>query len=90
MVDKLIRSVVRVGMVYGSPIQQARKLLERALKEQPEVLSDPEPQVIFEDFGDNALIYIYKYGFTRMPNAAQDLCAATFVTKSVRCLKNTK
>ena len=83
-----MRSVVRVGVVYGSPIQQVRELLERALKEQPEVLSDPEPQVIFEDFGDNALIYIY--GFTRMPNAVQDLCAATFVTKSVRCLKNTK
>lgn len=81
---------MRVGVVYGSPIQQACELLERALKEQPEVLSDPEPKVIFEDFGDNALIYIYIDGFTRMSNAVQALCAATFVTKSVRCLKNTK
>jgi small-conductance mechanosensitive channel len=33
------------------------KLLFQAADEQPETLKDPKPMVVFEDFGDNALIF---------------------------------
>ena len=33
------------------------ELIEQAVREQPAVLEEPKPIVIFEDFGDNALIF---------------------------------
>ncbi len=32
-------------------------MLEKAVREQPEVLLEPPPLVIFEDFGDNSLVF---------------------------------
>ncbi len=57
LVDKQIRSVIRVGVVYGSPVREVQKLIRQAVDAQPEVKQDPEPKVIFDDFGDNALIF---------------------------------
>jgi small-conductance mechanosensitive channel len=33
------------------------ELLERAVLEQEDVLKDPEPRVLFQDFGNSALIF---------------------------------
>jgi small-conductance mechanosensitive channel len=57
LIDKRVRTTVRVGVAYGSPVHQVRDLLMQAVTEQAEVLSDPMPQVIFDDFGDSALIF---------------------------------
>ncbi|TMP39734.1 mechanosensitive ion channel family protein [Pseudoalteromonas rubra] len=57
LVDKLMRTSVRVGVAYGSSAKQVAALIQQATEEQPEVLADPKPQVTFEDFGDNALIF---------------------------------
>ncbi|MDX1482768.1 MAG: mechanosensitive ion channel [Woeseiaceae bacterium] len=57
LVDMEIRTTVRVGVNYGSPVTRVAELIERAVTEQPEVKSEPAPRVIFEDFGDNALIF---------------------------------
>lgn len=57
LLDELLRSVVRVGVAYGSDVQLVRELIERAASEIPSVLKEPAPQVIFEDFGDSALIF---------------------------------
>ncbi len=57
LVDRLARSVVRVGVAYGSPVERVAELIEQAVCEQDAVLPDPEPVVIFEDFGDSALIF---------------------------------
>ncbi len=57
LVDRLARCQVRVGVAYGSPVKQVAELFMQAVVDQPEVLSDPKPTVIFEDFGDNALIF---------------------------------
>ena len=56
-IDQDIRTTVRVGVAYGSPPRRVAELIEQAVRAQPEVLSDPAPRVIFEDFGDNALIF---------------------------------
>ena len=57
LVDEQIRSIVRVGVAYGSPVDRVRSLVEEALRAQPEVKADPAPVVVFDDFGDNALIF---------------------------------
>lgn len=57
LIDQLARSTVKVGVAYGSPAKKVAELILQAAKAQTEILSDPEPLVIFEDFGDNALIF---------------------------------
>ena len=57
LVDRLTRTTVRVGIAYGSPVHQAAKLIEQAACEQPDILSEPAVSVLFEDFGDSALIF---------------------------------
>ena len=55
--DARVRTSVTVGVAYGSPTQEVVELLQRAIEITPEALDDPEPIVVFQDFGDNALIF---------------------------------
>jgi potassium-dependent mechanosensitive channel len=55
--DNRIRRVVRVGVAYGSPVRKVADLLLECLQRHGHVLKDPEPQVLFEDFGDSALVF---------------------------------
>jgi len=57
LIDRKFRSLVRVGVVYGSPVRRVEELLLQAAREHKETLAEPRPLVIFEDFGDNALIF---------------------------------
>jgi small-conductance mechanosensitive channel len=53
--DYKVRLQVGVGVAYGSPTQEVARLMMQSVKEHAEVLLDPEPKVLFEAFGDNAL-----------------------------------
>jgi potassium efflux system protein len=55
--DNKIRTKVVTGVVYGSPVRQVEELLIKAAKENERVLKSPEPFVVFNDFGDNALVF---------------------------------
>jgi small-conductance mechanosensitive channel len=55
--DNRIRTKVTAGVVYGSPVRQVEELLVQAAKENEKILKFPEPFVVFNDFGDNALIF---------------------------------
>ena len=57
LVDRKFRTTVRVGVVYGSPVRLVEQLLYQAVRDQQEALAEPPPIVVFEDFGDNALIF---------------------------------
>jgi small-conductance mechanosensitive channel len=57
LVDKEIRTLVRVGVAYGSPVRKVAALIREAVDAQPEVKRNPSPSVVFDDFGDNALIF---------------------------------
>jgi len=57
LVDRLTRGIVRVGVQYGSPVQKVTECLQQAMAGNSSVLEHPAPCVIFEDFGDNALIF---------------------------------
>jgi small-conductance mechanosensitive channel len=57
LIDEQIRTIVRVGVAYGSPARKVADLILQAVEEQPEVQAEPPPRVILEDFGDNAVIF---------------------------------
>ena len=57
LVDNEVRTSVRVGVAYGSPVRKVAELIEQATREQDDVRDDPEPTIIFEDFGDSSLIF---------------------------------
>ena len=57
LVDQSIRSIVRVGVEYGSPVRLVSELIMQAMTAQPQIKATPTPAVVFEDFGDNALIF---------------------------------
>ncbi len=55
--DTDIRTTVRVGVQYGSPVDTVIELMKTSVVEHEKVLPRPEPIVVFDDFGDNALIF---------------------------------
>jgi len=55
--DDVLRTSVTVGVAYGSPVGTVDRLLKRALLDEPLILADPAPRVLFTDFGDNALVF---------------------------------
>lgn len=57
LVDRMMRTTVRVGVAYGSPVRLVADLIQQATEEHSSVLKEPKPQVTFEDFGDNALVF---------------------------------
>lgn len=55
--DNEVRGKVTVGVAYGSPTNKVRELMEQAARQHPKILQDHEILVLFEDFGDSALIF---------------------------------
>jgi small-conductance mechanosensitive channel len=54
---KTTREAVRVGVSYGSDIEKVREVLLECAREQKGILKKPEPFVLFEEFGDSALLF---------------------------------
>jgi small-conductance mechanosensitive channel len=57
LADRVIREELQVGVIYGSPTREVKRLLLAAAAEVERVLKKPEPIVLFSDFGDNALLF---------------------------------
>jgi small-conductance mechanosensitive channel len=53
--DPRVRFRIPVGVAYNSDIAKVRAALVAAGKENPHTLSDPEPSVYLEKFGENAI-----------------------------------
>ncbi|WP_047547196.1 mechanosensitive ion channel family protein [Psychroserpens sp. Hel_I_66] len=49
------RENVEVGVAYGSDVQLVKKILLQAASTHPDVLSEPEPTVVFMNFGESSL-----------------------------------
>jgi len=52
-----LRSSVRVGVQYGTNVLKVKELLEQVVAEHHDVLEEPAPNIIFDDFGDSALVF---------------------------------
>jgi len=57
LIDSLVRTSVKVGVAYGSPVKKVAELVLQATTDQEKVVKTPLPIVTFEDFGDNALMF---------------------------------
>lgn len=55
------RESVNVGVAYGSDVEKVTELLLNCAMEHPGILKSPEPLVLFEDFGDSALLFSLKF-----------------------------
>jgi potassium efflux system protein len=53
--DEVIRAVLRVGVAYGSDLRKALRIIREAVEADERVLTDPNPQVTFDEFGENSL-----------------------------------
>jgi small-conductance mechanosensitive channel len=52
-----------VGVAYGSSVSRVKEILADCAARHGLVCKDPEPLVIFQDFGDNALIFKLYFWF---------------------------
>jgi len=59
-----LRRKVSVGVAYGSDIELVRQTLLEIVSQTRNVLKKPKPDVIFDDHGDSALIFILRYWTT--------------------------
>lgn len=55
--DTRIRTSVVIGVAYGSVVEQVTELLMEAAEKIEQIRKTPKPFVVFEEFGDNALIF---------------------------------
>ena len=61
---KSTREKVSVGVAYGSDVELVKRLLNEVVNEQKEVLKNPKPFVLFEEFGDSALLFSINFFIT--------------------------
>jgi potassium-dependent mechanosensitive channel len=55
--DNVIRTSMDVGVAYGSDVAEVKRRLEQALTQSERVLETPAAEILFMDFGDNALLF---------------------------------
>jgi small-conductance mechanosensitive channel len=57
LVDKNIRTSITVGVAYGSPVREVERLINQVMADNPNILATPQPMVVFNEFGDSALVF---------------------------------
>lgn len=56
LTDDLVRTSVVVGVIYGSPTDLVRDLIQQVVDDNKKIVDKPNPPIIiFDEFGDNAL-----------------------------------
>ena len=55
--DNLVRISLVVGVAYGSPVRKVEEVLLDVVREHSKTVTPPEPVVLFNDFGDSALMF---------------------------------
>jgi small-conductance mechanosensitive channel len=61
LTDTQLRVSVKIGVAYGSSLREVTRALQQAVEEHGQVLKDPAPLILFEDFGDNALMFAVEF-----------------------------
>ncbi len=55
--DLRLRRIITVGVAYGSKTELVQETLLEIAHKHPKALKKPKPDVLFDDFGDSALIF---------------------------------
>ncbi|WP_193014897.1 mechanosensitive channel MscK [Proteus sp. FME41] len=53
--DTVTRIIIQVGVAYGSDLDKVKSILMKAAKENARVMTEPEPVVLFTEFGASTL-----------------------------------
>jgi small-conductance mechanosensitive channel len=86
---KTTRETVKIGVAYGSDVTLVTKLLQEAVQSQKGVLKSPKPFVLFDDFGDSALLFSINFYVTdsfsepRVKSAIRYKIDASFREKNI-------
>lgn len=56
-----IRREIRVGIAYGADPAEVKQLIQSAAQGNPDVMQQPQPMVVLDDFGDSALVFTLRY-----------------------------
>jgi small-conductance mechanosensitive channel len=67
LTDDLVRYKVTVGAAYGSQPAEVTRLIALAASEHPRVVNEPAARVLFDDFGDNALVFTLEFWMRLQP-----------------------
>jgi len=57
LIDNYLRREISVGVSYGSPATKVGELLRQVVANHNQVEKKPEPVILFDKFGDDALIF---------------------------------
>ncbi|MBS3951608.1 MAG: mechanosensitive ion channel [Methylomicrobium sp.] len=55
--NQSVRIAVKIGVAYGSPVQEVTDILREAAERHGLIEDKPPPLILFEDFGSDALIF---------------------------------
>ncbi|MFC5051244.1 mechanosensitive ion channel domain-containing protein [Rubritalea spongiae] len=58
--DNTLRFEIPIGIAYGSDTQKATEILHEIISKHPHVLKDPEPDVLFQEFGASSLNFVLR------------------------------
>jgi small-conductance mechanosensitive channel len=66
--NRKVRFSVKVGVAYGSPVKEVERLLFDVAERHGLILDNPAPEVAFEDFGADALMFALYYWLDLKPD----------------------
>jgi len=67
------RIVIDVGIAYGSDVVAAMKILEDVVKAHPAILEEPQPNILFTQFGDSALLLSVRCFLANLDNRLKQI-----------------
>jgi potassium-dependent mechanosensitive channel len=67
--DDFVRYHVSVGVAYGARPAQVAELIAQAAAEHGQVMKEPAPEVLLQDFGDNALQFTLEFWMRLAPTS---------------------
>lgn len=67
--NKVVKVGVSVGVAYGSDTEKVKNLLLQVVNNYGNVVSDPKPMVLFENFGDSSLDFKVVFGVRKSMEA---------------------
>ncbi|MCU4157033.1 mechanosensitive ion channel [Carboxylicivirga sp. A043] len=75
--DQIRRYEVLVGVAYGSDVEQVKTILEEQIAKHDDILTVPEPSVLFINMGDSSLDFRMLYWISKVRNGLEIHSAIT-------------
>ncbi|GAB4354314.1 MAG: hypothetical protein Kow006_19990 [Gammaproteobacteria bacterium] len=74
--DEKVRVSVSVGVAYGSNTREVARMIHHAVEDHGQVLKQPGPVVLFENFGESSLVFTVYFWVLLKPGADYRIVAS--------------